>query len=442
MAGFTHRNIHIVGAMGLKELYEMKIQILPNTHGTAVLEGLIDENSNQWEKNLTEHKIEIYLLQQGKTDIPLFAGYVKCVEKIYKRAEQRVKIILDSATILLDRKKEYHSFQDVSCSYEEIIDKAVEKTSGAVSIFTKKIKRYPVKPLIQYGESGWEFVLRLASHLGTVVYPDCKQKNPVFYVGFPVSSRKVHFEDTEYVVGISSRYYELGGRRSGYEKRDFQYYQVESYQNYDIGMQAEIQGNVFYICEKRGILEGSQMKFTYMLGREPLVSLKPRKNQLLSGMSIFGKVLAVEAETVKIHLDIDKEQSVETAYPYEWVPDTGSVMYCMPQIGTRVSLYFSSEEEDSAMAVNCIRTNGASCPKTGRTQDRYLATEYDKELYLKPDTMGVASEKQGHFINLLDKDGVRMDSANNVVIAAGSKIVLKGKKVCLETPLDIKMEKY
>lgn len=442
MAGFTHRNICITGALGLKELYGMEIQIFPNTHGTAVLEGLIDESSDEWEKNLTEHIIEIYLLQQGQSDIPLFQGYVRSVEKSYKRAEQRVKIILDSATILLDRKKNYHSYQNVNCSYQEIIDKAVKNTAGTVCLFNEKIKMYPVKPLIQYGESDWEFVLRLASHLGTVVYPDSKQKKPFFSVGMPINSEKIHFNDTEYVVGISSRYYELGGTKSGYEKIDFKYYQVQSYKNYDIGTQAEIQGSTFYICEKRGILEGSQMKFTYTLGRKSLVILKPRKNQLFAGMSILGKVLSVEAETVKIHLDIDQKQPVETAYPYEWVPDTGSVMYCMPQIGTRVSLYFSSEEEYSAMAVNCIRTNGEECPKTKRTQDRYLATEYDKELQLKPETMGVASEKTGHLINLLDKDGIQMNSTKNIMIAAGNQIRLKGKKVCLETPLHIKLEKY
>ncbi len=35
-------------------------------------------------------------------------------------------------------------------------------------------------------------------------------------------------------------------------------------------------------------------------------------------------------------------------------------MYMMPQAGTRVSLYFKGDEEESALAVNCIRS-GAGC---------------------------------------------------------------------------------
>lgn len=33
-------------------------------------------------------------------------------------------------------------------------------------------------------------------------------------------------------------------------------------------------------------------------------------------------------------------------------------MYMMPQAGIRVSLYFKGDEEESAIAVNCIRSGG------------------------------------------------------------------------------------
>ncbi|MFQ8776468.1 MAG: hypothetical protein ACLR78_01970 [Roseburia sp.] len=61
------------------------------------------------------------------------------------------------------------------------------------------------------------------------------------------------------------------------------------------------------------------------------------------------------------HLAIDTDQNAATAYFYQWVPDTGSVMYCMPEKGTTVSLYFPDEDERNAIAVSCIRENGAKC---------------------------------------------------------------------------------
>ena len=75
-------------------------------------------------------------------------------------------------------------------------------------------------------------------------------------------------------------------------------------------------------------------------------------------MSLLGTVLSTAGETVKVHFDIDKGQDEAKAYPYEWAPLTGNLMYLMPEVGTRVSVYFGSADERSAKAVACVRTNG------------------------------------------------------------------------------------
>ncbi len=63
----------------------------------------------------------------------------------------------------------------------------------------------------------------------------------------------------------------------------------------------------------------------------------------MGGASIEGKVLAVKEELVKLHLDIDENQSEEEAFWFRYAPPTTNIMYAMPSIGESVRLYFPSE---------------------------------------------------------------------------------------------------
>jgi hypothetical protein len=53
----------------------------------------------------------------------------------------------------------------------------------------------------------------------------------------------------------------------------------------------------------------------------------------------------------------------------------------MPETGTKVSLYFPDEDERNAIAVNCIRQNGASCSGMSDPSKRALTTAEGKKLF-------------------------------------------------------------
>ena len=77
-------------------------------------------------------------------------------------------------------------------------------------------------------------------------------------------------------------------------------------------------------------------------------------------------------------------------------------MYCMPKVGTKVSLYFSSEEEASARVINCIRENGETCEGMSDPNYRGLSTEHGKKLFLNPKELGVSEEEKGNYLKLED----------------------------------------
>ena len=97
-------------------------------------------------------------------------------------------------------------------------------------------------------------------------------------------------------------------------------------------------------------------------------------------------------EPVQLELDIDGRRPEQPCHPWTWVPATGNLMYMMPQVGTCVSLYFKGDEEDSAVAVNCIRS-GTGC-EGADYRDKSLTTEHGMQLRLCQCDMGVVTLKK------------------------------------------------
>ena len=144
-------------------------------------------------------------------------------------------------------------------------------------------------------------------------------------------------------------------------------------------------------------------------------------------MSLLGTVKKCAGETVQLELDIDSGRSGQPCYPWTWVPTTGNLMYMMPQAGTRVSLYFKGDEEESAIAVNCIRS-GAGC-KEADPLDKSLTTEHGMQMRLCRCDMGVVTLKEKVLLD--DLTGIRMEGSGGLHIVADGEVKLEGQEVNL-----------
>lgn len=443
MSTITYERIKVVGGFGVVAINELEFNIEANCHAKAKLKGRVDKKKflEMDKGSLERHIVKILILEEDGSEPrqPIFSGYPKQITFWEEANFCHISLEVSSGTILLDREKKSRSFQDISMNYSDIIKKAVKDISGASVICSKGNEIKSTKPLIQYMETNWDFILRLASHMKEMVYPEVRQPLPRFWFGMPQSVKKAKFSEVRYESGISSRYYELGGETSGLKQGDFIYYIVNSTKDYDIGDSTVFMGKQLRICKKSAKLIRGELLFTYVLGMDSLVSLRRRYNPVFAGMSILGKVLEVKGETIKIHLDIDEKQESGTAYSYEWVPDTGSTMYCMPKVGTTVSLYFSNEEESSARAVNCIRMNGASCPNMADSNKKSLTTEYGKQMYLDSTSLGFLEESSGMQLKMEDNAAIFMKSSKKITLTALGKIKIAGKKISVNTPVEMKI---
>lgn len=298
-----------------------------------------------------------------------------------------------------------------------------------------------VMPLIQYNETDWEFLRRLTSRAESVIYCDTRVEEPKLYIGMPSGYVNIDFLESKYSYGFSAQYYERTEREEERDKSDYIFYDVDSYEDVNLGSKVSFQNRELRVCNKTARLNNSELIFSYRLGMEDLVTLKQYHNEMFVGMTLLGKVLSTKDETLRLHLDIDENQEESEAYDYEWTPETGNTMYCMPKVGTRISLYFKNINEESAIAVNCIRENSDSCPQMGNVNDRYLTTECNKQLYLKPDSMGLNSGESGMQLSLADGKAVTVSSGKEVCIAATKGIRFSAKKIILSTPSEFQLKR-
>ena len=411
----------------MEHLTTLEFHVGVNEHGWAVVEGEAGENAVEQLQGAVAGQEQVILAQdESGAEQPLFAGIIRTASLITYGEYTRFRIELQSGTIQMDRVKRSRSFQDVKETYSQIAQKVASEYPDGAVIPTVGLDNPLGVPVIQYRETDWEFMKRMASWCGGVVVPETHYSYPRLWFGFPERAFTCTFPEDCYTTGISQRYYELGGPVAGYERSDFLYYDVCSSQSCDLGWYTVYKGQEFLIYEKWGKMERGELIFTYRLGKPGLGWGRKRYNDKISGMTILGEVLSTERETVRLKLDIDEGWNPGGPYPYTWRPETGNMMYCMPQVGTRVSLYFPNYDEQMAMAVNCVRTNGGSCTRMSDPSKRSFVTEHGKEMNLYPQEMSLLGGANG-MVKLEDETGISISTDKKITVVALGPVSISGK---------------
>lgn len=426
MGSIATGELKLEGLEGVMRILSFSFWQEPGKHATARLEALAEEGLAE-EPGLSQRWIRVLV---GEAADPLFCGRLRWIEQQQVKGNHRLTLELVSGTSLLDQKRKSHSYQDIAMSYGKLLDQAARQAGGMVLYPAGLEERAIGFPKIQYEETDWEFLKRMASHLGLSLYPQVEQPRAGLWVGLPQAEGAKAFDWRHYRIVWDSRYDELGGEKAGNSRDRFISYEVESEGSYGCGQEVTFQGKGLTICSKSCRSEGGELLFTYRLGYPEWAGQRRLTHKKLSGLSLLGEVISREGERLKLKLDIDREHSdwkQEKAYAFLWCPPTGNLMYMMPAQGSRVSLYFPRGEEEGAVAVNCIRREGEAQGRSYR--ERGLKTE-GKELKLYPDCMGV--ESISGKVMLDDLEGIRISGDKALQIIARGKIRIEGKGIQVE----------
>ena len=275
--------------------------------------------------------------------------------------------------------------------------------------------------LIQYQETDWNFLKRMASQLGLPLVPDTSYYYPRFYLGLPEGEKRELGEIISCDLCFDGRYYAVSGKCL-VDREDFICYDVVTRTSLSLGDRVTYEGRELLVSRKKTELAGGEIIFTYRLAGNSYTWVPWEDNPDYTGMSFVGSIVGTQGEQVEVVFDIDKTAAGGNRYGF--APATGNLMYCMPQKGTKTALYIGNGDEAQGIATGCIRTNGSTCEGTGSPEKKSFRSEHGKGMDLYPQRMGLDGGETGK-ITFEDETGTTIESNGRLVLMAKEGIRLE-----------------
>lgn len=299
-----------------------------------------------------EMEIQIY-----KNDAmePFFQGLITDVDLKVETATtdpiERLTLKARSYSCLYDQTSKNRAFQNQAATYESVVNLITGSYDNSWAVMAPEASGRSLEVLtVQYQETDWEFLKRLASRMSLPIISSHKTAGPKLYFGTVWSSTRhqITSDEAERIEEIS-RAYEPG-------KQAYRAYiwttQKSEMEILDIGDMIQYKGVDFYIKKVEVEILGYEIQQRYLFGTKDIFAVPERYNSKLTGISLPGAVTKVSGNQLQVGLDIDALSVSDSWYSYATFY---SLFYCMPEKGDRVYLYFPEAQEAAAFVLNSVR---------------------------------------------------------------------------------------
>lgn len=428
----TYNDIDLLSPYEIKHIKELKIVSEINNHTTLYLSGLIpeDKEDSYIKSASADDKVEVVQIDGASKVRTLFKGVVsniaiRCVKGIYY-----LEVEAQSHTSLMDVKRQYRSFQNKQMLYDDLIKTVVKDYSGVdykdFATMGESLNEFTV----QYNETDWQFLKRMASRFGAVLLPRADSDGPKFFFGIPDEKEGSIPEETSYIVerDILSYLELVENDVKDLEDFEFTFYEVESSNYLNLGDGAKFKDKSMVVVKSTVQMVDGTLKYIYLLAPKNGVRQKRLQNPLIVGAAIEGKVLETSGDMVKVHLEIDSNQSASDAcffqYTTNYTAEGNTGWYCMPEADDYVKLYFPDEIEENAVVVTSARKCGDGCPKTAEPNIKYLGTNRGKELKMAGKDLTFSAKEGQMYIKLDEENGIIIESDKQIFMSTEKDFTL------------------
>ncbi len=429
---------YTVEPFSLERILELELVKKSNEHARMYVRGVLKEGE---EDSLIGEQWDEKAVKLKDAEGILFSGVASDVGVICENGVYYLEAEAVSWTIKLDKEEKKRSFQEKGRSYHSIV-RQIAGESGGTAKCTAPDKQVQCI-LLEYRETDWEFLKRIASHSNSVLVPDPTADSPTFSFGLPEG--KTYGEETARadfsVRKKMSRYRKLSKCQDiTYQEEDAVEYTIQTdCAALDIGDMISIKGKSLYVRESRFYLKGSVLMCCCSATTKPGISASKACHPYISGLALDGKVLKVEGDTVKVHLSIDDAQDEGKAYPFPYATGYSAEghtgWYVMPQEGDTVQVVFPTEDENQAYAVQSIRQEDTE--KTSDPSTKYLRTPNGKEIKLDKNEILITAKDGATFIRINEQSGVDVCTDKEVnVISLGNISISSGQDISMSCAHD------
>ena len=368
MAWYTIKEVKIDGGCPVNEILELSMEVGANRHGLLTYGGLVpEEAAKQYIRQNADHQaIMVSLL--GELE---FCGYPQEIVTDFQKDHCYLRVTLVSSSQHMDTYLRDRFFQDTTYTFEDMLTEAYEdsKTGRLVAICGNEEIG---SPILQYHETDWQFSLRMAARLGTVLIPNVTSAEPQVALGVP--KRQVTEESNRIAYSV---------RRSAPDNRrdhhSYLCYKMTSDNRYKLGDSVRVNGQELIVMQKSFAYKKGEIQELYVLGQVPEFASPFYHNKRIAGLELEGKVLKRHAQSMQILLDIDSGRKDCGKSWFSYSPVTNNGMYSMPLEDEKVMLQWQSEVDNDILVVRPNRKNSHDMCNPG---NRHFLTEHENHLMM------------------------------------------------------------
>lgn len=396
-----------------------------NEHGTIEIKGMIskDRVTEYQSMAFKETWVAVKLFNENNEGMTFFNGILTELQIEKENQVNILSITVKTGSYLLDLVPHTRSYQKESFTYDEVIENCLASDAGKCIMFDKqgmKINRF----LMQYKETDWEFIKRLAGYAGTAVIAEDMFSGRNVYFGYPDSVKREMIKTDSY--SVIQDYEEYQKRKNTNNNditiNDLYLYKVKSREVYSLGETVIFQGKRLVIGKIISCLAGQELQHTYLLRTKAMGTQIEEDNLNIAGTSLKANIVNVDRTKVMIEIQSDENRNhagsrwFDFATVYSTLGGTG--WYCMPEIGDEVRLVFPDKCEESAYVSSCVHTESES---RTNPDEKSWKNKQGKEIIFTPESLILRNNK-GMSIEISDSEGIKVVSNKKVAIQAAEDI--------------------
>lgn len=437
----------------VEKILDIQMEHKVNEHSTLYIRALLsdDVKDNYIKRCVQGSEVSLKLRNSEKND-PLFYGIIKDIELTVIQGSYYMELYAVSYSYLLDVEKKSRSFQNKQKTYVSLENQIMAAYSDAMISDVISQEKELGQLIVQYQETDWEFLKRLASHFNTGLVNDVHYDKIRCYFGIPNNATHTINAFNYSIKKDMGKFLKLSQNGiDGIIEQDFAYYEVESEKPVNIGDTVIFQGRELYVYQINASMNKGVLQFHLILSTPKGMSQLFQMHNKIVGVSLDAKICEIKNDRVKVSLQIDEDSNHikenQCYFPYSTIYSSkdGSGWYCMPEIGDSVRIYFPDGIEEHSYAISSVHdevddnlqggadnSNGAGSSNGGSSGEysgkrdnpsvKSLRNPSGKEIRLTPDGIYIISN--GTTITLTDEGGVSVVSDQNIEFKSDQNIII------------------
>lgn len=412
-----------------------------NEHHYLNIEAVIEEKQVKAYLSASAKGKKVSVQFQNKV---IYVGQIIKLQIRYKRQVGYLLIKAVSYSYDLDIQKHQRTFTDLNMTYEEVIREVLDKyqKKDCLDKITEG-KRIP-HLLVQYQETDWAFLKRLATHFEAVLEVDALRPSSRIYFGYePRPIDPGDCNNSEEPLGKNNVFktsiinYEVFNKMKALTTDDLYEasvigWQVESRIYVPLGAQFIFEGKKVCVARFEMISRFGEIIFQYELKLPKAIRTTYAFNEKLKGVNLEAIVKKRRNNQMQLHFCMNEQYKASDTNQWFAYGREISNFYCMPVNESKVHVAFLTGDEKQVVVNHGIRIASEKdkyYSKIAEPNNKSYSTVDGQELLMTPDLLQIA-EDDGKSIQItLTKDGQVSVTGKQIKLKASGKMTIGTKDV-------------